>query len=227
MSGARPPRVPLDEEKLARAALTYLAEPGDPALGALLAICSPAEVLAAIKADMPPGTGPGCGDTPASRAALDRALGRWRTRLPGLPDDDQITGARRDGIRLTCPGDAEWPGALDQLAHARPYALWLRGNADLRFACSRSVSMVGSRAATGYGGHVAGEMAADLGERGWAVISGGAYGIDAAAHRGALAAEGVAIAILACGVDYPYPAGHADLFAAIAAQGLVVSEWPP
>jgi DNA processing protein len=89
------------------------------------------------------------------------------------------------------------------------------------------VSVVGSRAATSYGGHIAGELSADLGERGWAVISGGAYGIDAAAHRGALAAEGVTIAILACGVDYPYPAGHADLFAAIAAQGLLVSEWPP
>jgi DNA processing protein len=87
--------------------------------------------------------------------------------------------------------------------------------------------MVGSRAATGYGGHVAGEIAADLAERGWAIVSGGAYGIDAAAHRGALAAEGSTIALLACGVDYPYPAGHADLFAAIAAQGLVVSEWPP
>jgi DNA processing protein len=89
------------------------------------------------------------------------------------------------------------------------------------------VSMVGARAATGYGGHVAGEIAADLGERGWAIVSGGAYGIDAAAHRGALAAEALTIAVLACGVDYPYPAGHADLFAAIAAQGLVISEWPP
>ena len=184
-------------------------------------------MLAAIKADMLPGTGPGCGDTPASRAALERALGRWRVRLPGLPDEEGIADACRDGIRPICPGDAEWPGALDQLGPARPYALWLRGNADLRFACSRSVSMVGSRAATGYGGHVAGEIAADLGERGWAIVSGGAYGIDAAAHRGALAAEAVTIAVLACGVDYPYPAGHADLFAAIAAQGLVVSEWPP
>ena len=227
MSSSRPSRAPSDEEKLARAALTYLAEPGDPALGALLAICSPAEVLAAIKADMLPGTGPGCGDTAASRAALDRALGRWRARLSGLPDGDLIAAVYGDGIRLTCPGDAEWPGALDHLAQARPYALWLRGKADLCFACARSVSVVGSRAATGYGGHVAGEMAADLGERGWTVISGGAYGIDAAAHRGALAAEAVTIAVLACGVDYPYPAGHADLFAAIAAQGLVISEWPP
>ena len=184
-------------------------------------------MLAAIKADMLPGTGPGCGDTPASRTALERALGRWRVRLPGLPDEEGIAAACRDDIRLICPGDAEWPEALDQLGQARPYALWLRGNADLRFACSRSVSMVGSRAATGYGAHVAGEIAADLGERGWAVVSGGAYGIDAAAHRGALAAEAVTIAVLACGVDYPYPAGHANLFAAIAAQGLLMSEWPP
>jgi DNA processing protein len=217
----------LSQEKLARTALTYLAEPGDPALGALLAICEPAEVLAAIKADMLPGTGPGCGDTPASRAALERALGRWRVRLPGLPDEEGIAAACRDDIRLICPGDVDWPEALDQLGQARPYALWLRGNGDLRFACSRSVSMVGSRAATGYGTHVAGEIAADLGERGWAVVSGGAYGIDAAAHRGALAAEAVTIAVLACGVDYPYPAGHANLFAAIAVQGLLMSEWPP
>jgi DNA processing protein len=221
------PRIGFGGDKLARAALTYLAEPGDPALGALLGICEPAEVLAAIRADMLPGTGPGCGDSPASRAALERALGRWRARLPSLPDAKGIAGACRDGVRLICPGDAEWPGALDQLGQARPYALWLRGNADLRFACSRSVSVVGSRAATGYGGHVAGEIAADLAERGWVIVSGGAYGIDAAAHRGALAAEGITIAVLACGVDYPYPAGHADLFAAIAAQGLVASEWPP
>jgi DNA processing protein len=213
--------------KLARAALTYLAEPGDPALGALLGICEPDEVLAAIKADMLPGTGPGCGDSPASRAALDRALGRWRARLPALPSDADIAAACRDGIRLICPGDPEWPGGLDQLGQTRPYALWLRGNADLRFSCQRSVSMVGSRAATGYGAHVAGEIAADLGERGWVIVSGGAYGVDAAAHRGALAAQGITIAVLACGVDYPYPAGHAELFAGIAAQGLVISEWPP
>jgi DNA processing protein len=221
---------PSSEVRLARAALTYLAEPDDPALGALLAICEPAEVLTAIKAGTLPaisGASGASGIGQASRAALERALGRWRVRLPRLPADGGIADARRDGIRLVCPEDAEWPGALDQLGPGRPYALWLRGCADLRFACSRSVSVVGSRAATSYGGHVAGELSADLSDRGWAVISGGAYGIDAAAHRGALAAEGVTIAVLACGVDYPYPAGHADLFAAICAQGLVMSEWPP
>jgi DNA processing protein len=214
-------------QALARAALTYLAEPGDPALGALLEICEPAEVLAAIKAGTLPATGPGCGDIPARRRALEAAFGRWRIRLPWLPGDGGIAAARRDGIRLVCPADPEWPGGLDELGPARPYALWLRGQADLRLACLRSVSMVGSRAATGYGAHVAGEIAADLGERGWAIVSGGAYGVDAAAHRGALAAGGTTIAVLACGVDYAYPAGHADLFADIAARGLVISEWPP
>jgi len=217
----------LGEQRLARAALTYLAEPGDPALGALLALCEPAEVVAAIKADLLPATGPGCGDSPASRKALERALARWRARLPGLPGDADIAAACRDGIRLVCPGDPQWPERLDELGAVRPYALWLRGRVDLPSACRRSVSMVGSRAATGYGAHVAGEIAADLGEQGWTIVSGGAYGIDAAAHRGAQVVGAITIAVLACGVDYPYPAGHAGLFADIAAAGLVISEWPP
>ena len=159
-----------------------------------------------------------------------RSSARWAAGGSGLGGSRPtvpIAAACREGIRLVCPGDPQWPGGLDELGSARPYALWLRGQADLRGSCERSVSMVGSRAASGYGAHVAGEIAADLGERGWAVVSGGAYGIDAAAHRGALAAGAITIAVLACGVDYPYPAGHAELFADIAAQGLVVSEWPP
>jgi DNA processing protein len=215
------------QQAAARAALTYLAEPGDPALGALLETCEPAEVLAAIKAGTLPGTLPAGNDRPASRRALERALGRWRLRLPWLPDDADMAAACHDGIRLVCPGDLEWPDALDELGPARPYALWVRGQAGLHLTCPRSVSVVGARAATGYGAHVAGEIAADLGEAGWAVVSGGAYGIDAAAHRGALATGAVTIAVLACGVDYAYPAGHAGLFAEIAEHGLVVSEWPP
>jgi len=217
----------LGEQHLARASLTYLAEPGDPALGALLEACEPAEVVAAITAGTLPGSGPARGESPARRRALNAALGRWRIRLSWLPDDAGLAEARRNGIRLVCPDDPEWPASLDELGPARPYALWLRGQADLRQACLRSVSMVGSRAATGYGAHVAGEIAADLGERGWGIVSGGAYGIDAAAHRGALATGALTVAVLACGVDYPYPAGHADLFADIAAHGLVISEWPP
>jgi DNA processing protein len=97
----------------------------------------------------------------------------------------------------------------------------------LRFSCLRSVAIVGSRAATAYGCYIASEFAASMAAHGWAVISGAAYGVDAAAHRGALGAEGVTVAVLACGVDVPYPAGHKDLLDAIAGQGVVVSEWPP
>jgi DNA processing protein len=85
-----------------------------------------------------------------------------------------MAGFCRAGIRLTFPGDPEWPGQLDDLGDARPYALWLRGTADLRFSCLRSVAIVGSRAATAYGCYVASEFAASMAARGWAVISGGA-----------------------------------------------------
>jgi len=219
----------MDPHRLACAALTYLAEPDDAVLGTLLGMCEPAEMVAAIRAGrLPERLIASLADCdPADRAAVTRAMQRWRIRLPALPDDQSLAALCRGGVRLVCPSDPEWPQGLDRLVSARPYALWLRGNADLAFGCMRSVSMVGSRAATGYGTHVAGEIAADLSERGWALVSGGAYGIDAAVHRGALISGGSTIAVLACGVDHPYPAGHADLFEAITDDGLVISEWPP
>lgn len=218
MSGAPP------SQRLARAALTYLAEPADKAMGAMLSECGPDEVVAAAKAGSLPHT---TARSPAGRAALEKALRHWRARLTEIPAERDLEAFERAGIRLVCPGEPEWPTQLDTLGDVRPYALWLRGNADLRFACLRSVSVVGARAATGYGSHVSSELAAGLASRGWAVVSGGAYGVDGAAHRGALAAEGTTIAVLACGVDDPYPKGHSELFAAVRAQGALLSEWPP
>ena len=148
-------------------------------------------------------------------------------RLDELPTPDDVIAFRRSGIRLICPGDPEWPEQLADLGDEQPYALWLRGTADLRFNCLRSVAVVGSRAATAYGSYVAAEFAASVAARGWAVISGGAFGVDASAHRGALGADGVTVAVLACGVDVPYPVGHTELLEAVAAQGVIVSEWPP
>jgi DNA processing protein len=106
--------------------------------------------------------------------------------------------------------------------------LWVRGDLDLRACCTRSVAIVGSRAASGYGAHMAGEIAADLAGRGWTIISGAAYGIDAAAHRGVLTVPemGPTIAVLASGVNRPYPAGHRDLLDTIAGCGLALSEAP-
>jgi DNA processing protein len=160
-------------------------------------------------------------------AALDRALRRWAARLGSALGQGDLDRWERAGIRLLCPGDPGWPGQLDVLEDARPYALWTRGIADLRFACLRSVSIVGTRAATPYGEHVAAALAAGLAENGWSVVSGGALGIDGRAHRGALAAGGTTIAVLPSGVDEPYPRSHQRLFEDIAASGLLVSEWPP
>lgn len=209
-------------QRLARAALTCLAEPSDRLLGALLRDYDPVEVVTAIRSGRSPGRPDGI-----DPRALGRAVRRWAARSSDLPAEADLATWRKRGIRLVCPDDAEWPTQLTSLGDTGPYALWLRGNADLRFGCLRSVSLVGSRAATAYGSHVCTEMAAALGERGWTTISGGAYGIDGCAHRGALAAEGLTIAVLACGVDRYYPAGHAELLDAIAAQGVLVSEWPP
>lgn len=212
-----------DEQRLARAALTYLAEPGDRLAGAMLGACGADALLDGIRAGRLPETA-----LAGHRLDLvDRAMDQWRARIAEIPDDRDLAAFDRDGIRLACPGDPGWPTQLDVLGDLRPYALWLRGDADLRFCCLRSVSVVGARAATAYGTHVATEVSAALAEHGWTVLSGGAYGVDGAAHRGALAAGGVTIAVLACGVDDPYPRGNHDLFEAISAQGVLVSEWPP
>jgi DNA processing protein len=219
----------LTDEKYARAALTYLAEPADRWLAQLVRDHGAAGALDAIKAySAAPASGAnGLGELGGKARAMKAAMERWRVRLPELPRHDQVLAFRESGIRLIAPGDPEWPGQLADLGDDQPYALWLRGNADLRFSCLRSVAIVGSRAATAYGSYVAAEFAGSVAARGWAVVSGGAFGVDAAAHRAALGADGVTVAVLACGVDVPYPSAHTELFDAIAAQGVLVSEWPP
>jgi DNA processing protein len=213
----------LDDESYARAALTYLAEPADRWLSELVRAHGAAPALDAIRS----GRLPDAGRAVQRGIGMQRAMERWRVRLDELPTPEGVIGFRRSGIRLVCPGDPEWPGQLADLGDEQPYALWLRGNADLRFSCLRSVAIVGSRAASAYGSYVAAEFAASVAARGWAVVSGGAYGVDASAHQGALGADGVTVAVLACGVDVPYPTAHTELLDAIAGQGVIVSEWPP
>jgi DNA processing protein len=214
-----------DGERRATVALSFLANPGDLVLSTALREMSATSVLAAttgsgadgeaLLADSIPGPG------------LARAIQRWRARLGEIPSTRRLAAWQDSGLRLVLPGDDEWPPQLDDLGDARPLLLWARGSGHIRDACEDSVAIVGSRAATGYGNHVAIEMAAHLAERGAAVVSGGAFGIDASAHRGALAAGGVTIAVLAGGLDFGYPRGHGQLFAAIAADGVLVSECPP
>ncbi|MBV9449325.1 MAG: DNA-protecting protein DprA [Streptosporangiaceae bacterium] len=215
------------EQRQARAALTFLADPADPVLGALIRITSPSHILRCIKDGAIPAAVTSVLDQHGP--ALPRSVAAWRSRLGQIPSADDLAGYERRGIRLLCPGDPEWPAALDDLGDTCPYALWVRGDLNLRTCCTRSVAIVGSRAASGYGAHVAGQFAADLAARGWTVTSGAAYGIDAAAHRGALTIpdRGPTIAVLASGVSHPYPAGHRDLLGTIGGCGLVISEAPP
>lgn len=212
--------------RVASATLTYLAPPADPLLGALLEAMPPGQVLAAIRAgSLPSGVVRGLPAAESARAAS--ALARWQARLPAGPPDAGLAAHAQRGISLICPGDPDWPPQLDDLGRARPYALWVRGATSLTALCAASVAVAGARAATAYGTHVASQIASVLAVRGWVIISGAAYGIDSAAHRGALAAGGLTVAVLACGPDYAYPREHRGLLDAIAEHGAVVSESPP
>jgi DNA processing protein len=150
-------------------------------------------------------------------------------RLLDASGSADLDAAAALGIRLVCPGDEEWPPGLDDLVarDADCLALWVRGARSLRDACERAVAVVGTRAATDYGLTIAADLAGGLAAADWTVVSGLAFGIDAAAHRGALAVAGTTIAVLACGADVAYPRTHRSLYEQIAASGLVVSEHPP
>ncbi|MFI2720005.1 DNA-processing protein DprA [Streptomyces collinus] len=203
-------------ELLARVLLTRVIEPGDEAGGRWVRELGVAEVVRRL----------GEGGAPLPGASGKRWAGLVARAQAARPRRD-LEAARDAGVRFVSPGDAEWPGQLDDLGDARPLGLWVRGRPSLRMWALRSVAVVGARACTEYGAHMAATLAAGLAEQGWVVVSGGAYGVDGAAHRGALGAGGATVAVLACGVDRPYPRGHTRLISRIAEQGLVIGELPP
>ncbi|WP_069815380.1 DNA-processing protein DprA [Streptomyces sp. TP-A0874] len=205
-----------NESRLARAALTRVVEPGDRLIGRWLREVGPARVLRLLTE----------GGAPPSRVSRKRLAG-YRIRAAGLDPAADLAAVRAVGGRFVCPGDPEWPSQLDDLEDARPVGLWVRGRPSLRLWALRSVAVVGARACTDYGAHMAARLGAGLAESGWVVLSGAAYGVDGAAHRGALAATGATAAVLACGVDVSYPRGHDGLLRAVAEHGLLVAELPP
>ncbi|HEY8471349.1 MAG TPA: DNA-processing protein DprA [Natronosporangium sp.] len=218
----------LDEIRVARLALSWLAEPGNRALCRRVADLGPVLVLDELLRN-----GRAARTRQAVGADLDEADPR---RLA----EAALARAQRLDARVVIPEDDEWPASLNDLWRigdesakdpvdrdtAPPLCVWVRGGWRLDEALDRSVAVVGARAATSYGTQVAREIGYGLASRDWTVVSGGAYGIDGFAHRGALAAGGITVAVLACGVDRPYPASHASLFDRIAEDGLLISEWP-
>jgi DNA processing protein len=159
-----------DDHQAACATLTYLAEPADPVLGALLQVLSPVKVLASIRSGTVPARAARAMDQ-AQAAGLRSALACWQSQLPRVPAGAALARHAAGGIRLVCPGEPGWPTQLDDLGAARPCALWVRGAADLRASCEKSLAVVGARAATAYGRHAATSSAADLARYGWAIVS--------------------------------------------------------
>ena len=200
-------------QRSARMALNALQIAADPRFAAVVAEHGPVEVWETIRAQ---------GD----RTSLGRRA--------GAIDVAELEEATRcAGARFLIPGDELWPEALDDLAccevgeqGGQPFGLWVSGKAEL-LAERSMVALVGARAASSYGQHVVGELAAELSFAGWRVMSGLAFGIDAAAHRGALGAGRPTVAVMATGINLTYPATHQGLREAIQATGVVVSELAP
>lgn len=214
----------IGSRRRARLALSLICEPGDPRLPELLSAHGPEELVRAICTDRRLGENA----WPASWVHRARDLdGR-------VGSAEQLAAAA--GLRWLIPGDRGWPCALDDLDHVEPLhgatgaplGLWLRGAGRLAQLCEASVAVVGARDCTPYGAEAASEIAADAAAAGVTVVSGAAFGIDASAHRGALAMGRPTVAVLACDAGTDYPRAHAALLSRIAGEGgLVVSEQPP
>lgn len=208
----------LDPDRRARLVLSVIGEPGDPRLLSLVSELGPVAVLAALQEQ-------------SAHGELRSALAE---RLASARPADVLASAAARGIRFVVPGDQEWPGCFDDLGNAPllhqrggvPIGLWLRGPLRLDQVAS-GVAVVGARSSTAYGVRIAGEIGAAVAQAGSAVVSGAAFGIDQAAHRGALAVRGSTVAVLACGVDRAYPLAHEQLLGLIADEGLVLSEAAP
>ncbi|MBN9177827.1 MAG: DNA-processing protein DprA [Microbacterium sp.] len=209
------------DERTARVALAAILEPDDSVTGRLVAAVGAVETVR-----LAAGTG-------ALSKKVDAVEGElWRRKTAPRLDARTVTRALSEtdrlGLRVIVPGDSDWPDGLNDLGDRVPTALWVRGAGSfLTTPLHDRVTITGARAATGYGEHVAVELASDLASSERIVVAGGAYGIDRAAHTAALAAGGQTIAVLAGGLDRLYPAGNHELLAGIGDVGLLVSEMAP
>ncbi|MGO2944079.1 MAG: DNA-processing protein DprA [Brevibacterium aurantiacum] len=206
-------------DRASRAMLAAVFEPGDPVAGSLLRSEGAAGTLRiAREAGRVPGLGEGYDEL-------------WRARARAAPDDlgEQIVAESEElGMRILIPGDPGWLIGLDQLGDRAPYALWVRGKPGiLGHDAPARMGIVGARAATPYGADTAADIAGDLAQQGMHIVSGSQYGIDAAAHRAALLAGGVTIAVVPSGLDRLHPAGNTSLLGHVAESGQLVSELPP
>lgn len=212
-----------EDERLARVALSCVIEPGEARLTRLVRHEGAVAMLARLRTD-------------TADPVIREARENFAARLDTVDPERTLAQAADRGLRFVAPGDAEWPPCLEDLEHVPelylrgdvPIGLWVRGTGDLAALAEHAVAIVGSRSSTTYGVAVARDLATGVARAGHTVVSGGAFGIDQAAHRGALSVDGRTIAVLACGADRAYPDAHRDLLDLVAARGgVVVSEAPP
>jgi DNA processing protein len=210
----------MDGELLAWAYLSRVVEPPSRELGVLAARLGPIEAAERVRR----------GDVTGELARITEA----RREFDCAADDLEVLA--RVGGRLVTPADDEWPLLAftsfagvpqDRPSRHAPLVLWVVGDDSLAGVSERACSIVGTRASTSYGERVAADLGAGLAERDVTIVSGGAFGIDGAAHRATLGADGLTVAVLAGGVDVPYPNAHAAMLRRIGERGLLVSEYPP
>lgn len=206
-------------ERMARMVLSMIAEPDDQVTGHVLAQAGGVETLRLLESD-----------DPIPKMSRAGAL-LWRERLAGhlTPDLlDRVAAVEGQGIGTLIPADEHWPAGLNDLGIRAPYVLWTRGATSFLTGPLRErVTITGARAATNYGTEIARDLAANLADDERIIVASGAFGVEGAAHRGALAQGGQTVAVLACGVDRAYPSAHRDLLEQIGDVGLLASEMPP
>lgn len=209
------------DERTARVMLSIIAEPADSRVGRLLGRVGAVETIRLL--DTSDGAMPGM-------RREDAEVLRHRARLASEGADfDRLLPRLLDArFTLLIPGDREWPAGLDDLGDRKPYLLWTDGAPSLLTSpVSDLVTLTGARASTPYGDAVAREIAGGLAQEEKVIVAGGSYGIEAAAHRAALATGGSTVAVLAGGIDRNYPHGNTELLDTIRDVGAVVSEQPP
>ncbi len=237
MSASYSARTSYSAATRARAALSRLFEPSDTVGLGLVAVVGPVDALRIALGELSAGKDVTAqlneylGVEDGGRNLLAEGKERWGPRCSDLAPERDLDTLSRLGGHLVVPDSEEWPATLDDLQAAAPLCLWVRGKYRIPEA-GRLAAIVGSRDSTAYGSAVTADLASGMTNRGYSVVSGGAYGIDAQAHRAALASSDrdqlpPTVAVLANGVDRYYPAGNEDLLRTIADRGLLISEVPP
>jgi DNA processing protein len=240
----------------ARVAWSAIAEPGDGVAGELVARLGADRALGLVleavgdraggradRADRDAATGParhdrvaelvricaeggvaGSEEPEAFSSVLSGALARWEPRLGRVDVREVFRAAQTVGARLLVPGGLGWPDRVDELGPHAPLVLWTRSASSEALP---ALAVVGSRANTVAGAEAAAEITSTAADAGCAIVSGGAYGIDAVAHRVSIAAGAPTVAVLAGGIDQLYPAGNVELLRNVARQGMLLAESPP